>query len=78
MTRPVTWFTGKWADQSHLTLESEKAGTEFTVYAVLWPERSPSAPSGLKAALNDGALRISRPDGKIDLITLTDTSLELK
>jgi hypothetical protein len=73
-----SYVTGKWSDQSHLTLESAEAAPEFTVYAVLWPERASSKPVVLKAVLNGGALRIARPDGKTDNIALTDTSLELK
>jgi hypothetical protein len=73
-----SYVTGKWSNQDHLTLESTKPATEFTVYAVLWPERSGTAPAPLKVALNEDVLRITRPDGKTDLITLTDASLELK
>ena len=54
----------KWANQSHLTLEGAKAATDFTVYAVLWPERLSSTPAALKAVLNDGTLRVTCPDGK--------------
>jgi hypothetical protein len=73
-----SYVTGTWSDQSHLTLESAEAAMEFTVYAVLWPERAASMPAALKAALNHGALRVTRPDGNTDLIALTDASLELK
>jgi hypothetical protein len=73
-----SYVTGKWSNQSHLTLESDEFTTEFTVYAVLWPERASSPPPTLRAALLDGVLRVGRPDGRTDLITLTDTSLELK
>jgi len=73
-----SYVTGKWSDQSHLTLQSDEAATEFTVYAVLWPERTSSAPATLQAALQGGVLRVGRPDGRTDLIALTDTSLELK
>ena len=73
-----SYVTGKWSDQSHLTVESAEAAPEFTVYAVLWPERAASMPAALKAALNHGALRVTRPDGKTDVIALTDASLELK
>jgi hypothetical protein len=45
---------------------------------VLWPERTSSTPAALRAALNEGTLRVTRPDGKTDLIALTDASLELK
>jgi hypothetical protein len=73
-----SYVTGKWTNQSHLTVESADEATDFTVFAVLWPERTSSTPPVLKAALKDGALSVHRPDGKTDLITLTDTSLELK
>jgi len=73
-----SYVTGKWSDQSHLTLESTEAAKGFTVYAVLWPEHASSAPAALRATLNDGVLRVARPDEKTDIITLTDSSLELK
>lgn len=73
-----SYVTGIWSDQRHLTLESAEAATEFTVYAVLWPDRKSSKPTPLSTTLKDGALRVARPDGKTDLIALTDTSLELK
>ena len=73
-----SYVTGKWSDQSHLTLESAEAAKEFTVDAVLWPERTLSTPAALRVTLNDGVLRVTRPDGKTDLIALTDASLELK
>jgi len=73
-----SYVTGKWSDQSHLTVESVEAATEFTVYAVLWPERAASTPAALKAGLNDGVLKVTRPDGKTDIIALTDALLELK
>jgi hypothetical protein len=73
-----SWVTAKWTNQSHLTVESADAARQFTVFAVLWPERASSAPAALRAALQDGALRVARPDGNTDRITLTDTSLELK
>jgi hypothetical protein len=73
-----SYVTGKWSDQRHLALESAEAAKGFTVYAVLWPERASSTPAPLRGALNDSVLRVSRPDGKTDLIALTDTSLILK
>jgi len=73
-----SYVTGTWSDQSHLILESAEAATEFTVYAVLWPERTPSMPAALKATLSDGSLNVTRPDGKTDRIVLTDNSLEFK
>jgi len=74
----ASYVTGKWANQSHLTLESTEPAKEFTVYAVLWPERASSVPAELKSAFKDDALRVTRPDGKSDVIVLTDTSLEMK
>jgi hypothetical protein len=73
-----SYVTSKWSNQSHLTLESNMPATEFTVYAVLWPERRGTAPAAVKTTLEDGGLRVMRPDGKTDRVTLTDTSLELK
>ena len=72
------YITAKWTNQSHLTVESVEPAAEFNVFAVLWPDRGSSAPAVLKAALDDGALKITRPDGKTDLIILTNTSLEIK
>ncbi len=74
----ASYVTGKWSNQSHLTVESARAAKEFTVYAVLWPERESSSPAGIKASADDGVLHVVRPDGKSDLIALTDSSLELK
>lgn len=73
-----SWVTAKWTDQSHLTIESAEPAKEFTVFAVLWPERASSKPIALTAAIKDGSLKITRPDGKTDHIALTDTSLEIK
>ena len=72
------YITGKWTNQSHLTVESAEPAKEFTVFAVLWPDRASSKPVGRTATLKDGSLKVTRPDGKTDLIALTDTSLELK
>ena len=72
-----SYVTGKWTNQSHLTAESVEPATEFTVFAVLWPERGGERPVALSARLRDGVLEVTRPDGKTDHITLTDTSLEL-
>ncbi len=68
-----SYVTAKWTDQQHLTVESVEPATEFTVFAVLWPERR--SPAAVQATLQDNRLRVQRPDGKTDLIMLTDTSL---
>jgi hypothetical protein len=74
----ASYVTGKWLNQSHLTLDSTEPAKEFTVYAVLWPERTSSTAAELRSALKDDALRVNRPDGKVDVIVLTDASLEVK
>jgi hypothetical protein len=72
-----SYVTGKWSNQSHLTLESKESAKEFTVFSVLWPERGGNTVK-LAAALNDaGVLTVTRPDGKTDRLTLTDDSLKL-
>lgn len=72
------YITGTWHDQVHLTLESSEAAREFTVYAVLWPERGPE-PASLAASLaSNGSLRITRGDRKSDTLTITDAGLDLK
>ncbi|HTS19903.1 MAG TPA: heparinase II/III family protein [Verrucomicrobiae bacterium] len=74
----ASYVTAKWSNQDHLTLESAAAAPSFTVYAVLWPERTGSAPAALNVSLDGDTLRVARPDGKTDQIVLSDTSLELK
>lgn len=72
------YLSGKWTPQQHLTLASNEAATEFTIYSVLWPERG-TKPATVSAALAaNGTLTIPRPDGKTDKLTLTDTSFSLK
>jgi hypothetical protein len=72
-----SYVTGEWSNQSHLTIETVKSANDFTIYAVLWPERA-STPTTLVAALEGTQLSIKRPDGRIDKLVLTDASLELK
>src|SRR6185295_12052699 len=47
-----SYLTGKWSNQSHLTVESVDAAKDFTVFAVLWPDRTPT--EKLTVALRDG------------------------
>jgi hypothetical protein len=77
------YVTGSWHDQGHLTLESEQAATEFTVYAVLWPERIAARAEKVtvaqpRASLDGEVLTVTRPDGKVDRIRLTDSALSLE
>ena len=74
----ASYVTGKWTDQSHLTVTSAAAAKNFTVFAVLWPERGADKTVKLAATLgDDGVLTIVRPDGKTDRIALADNSLTI-
>lgn len=65
------YVTGEWSDQSHLSVESVEAADDFTVFAVLWPDRVEG--QTIEATLHDAdTLRILRPDGKVDYVRLTD------
>ena len=56
------YVTGKWTNQWHFTAESAAPAASFTVYAVLWPERSGRAPAAISASLSPtGTLLIHRP-----------------
>lgn len=72
-----SYLTGKWHNQQHLTLETTTAANEFTLYSVLWPERG-AVPALIEAKLNGPTLTITRPDGKTDILTLTDDALTLR
>jgi hypothetical protein len=72
------YITGSWHNHAHLTADSAEAATDFTVFAILWPERG-ATPALLAAKLNGSdTVTISRPDGKSDTVTLTDTMLSLR
>ncbi|WP_414660902.1 heparinase II/III domain-containing protein [Horticoccus sp. 23ND18S-11] len=72
------YITGSWHNQAHLSLESDNAANEFTVYAVLWPERG-AQPAAIEVTIDRAAtLSVRRPDGKADTITLSDTALAVK
>ena len=73
-----SYVTGKWSNHVHFTAESIEAAKAFTVYAVLWPEPSGSAPVSLEAELRDGFLSVKRPDGKTDKLAMTDTALYIQ
>ena len=73
------WVTAEWRDHVTLNLSSREKGTDFTVYAVLWPEPKLGGARNLDAALNEqGQLVVTRPDGAQDKITLTDESLVIE
>jgi hypothetical protein len=73
-----SYVTGEWSNQSHLTVQSADPAEDFTIFSVLWPERSGTAPVALTTRMTDSALVIQRPDGKTDTVTLTDTALTVK
>ena len=70
------YITGSWHDQTHLSVESVEPASEFTVFAVLWPERG-AQPAALEATLADNALTVRRPDGRRDIVLISDTSLSI-
>lgn len=72
------YITATWHNHAHLTAESTEPAKEFTVFAVLWPERGAN-PAPLTATLGaDGRLTVKRPDGRTDVLRLTDTALALE
>jgi hypothetical protein len=74
-----SYVTGGWDDQVHFTATSEAAAKSFTVFAVLWPERSNAAAVALDTTLSaSGELTIRRPDGRTDTLQLTDDALTLR
>jgi hypothetical protein len=70
------YVTGKWTPKQHLTAETTTSAKTFTIYSVLWPERGPQ-PAAINLTEKDGALTITRPDGKTDTLTVTDDSCVL-
>jgi hypothetical protein len=72
----ASYVTAKWSNQSHLTLESAEAANLFTVFAVLWPDRS--RVSKLPVTLDArGTLVVTRPDGKRDRVRVDDKTCEI-
>jgi hypothetical protein len=73
-----SYLTGKWHNQQHLTLESTASARSFTLWSVLWPERSGTAPVSLQVENRGDALVVTRPDGKTDTLHLTDETIVLR
>ena len=72
-----SYVTGKWSNQSHLTVEIAEAAKDFTVFAVLWPDRK--LVEKLNVSLReDSVLEITRPDGKRDRVRIEDTKFEIR
>lgn len=70
------YVTGTWSRQSHLAVESADSAKDFTVYAVLWPDRKPARELTVKLR-EGGTLEIARPDGKLDFVRVDDTVCEI-
>ena len=72
------FITGTWHNHAHLAAESAESAKEFTVYAILWPERGSAAPIVSASVDASGALFIQRPDGRKDTLTLSDSACVVK
>lgn len=73
----ASYVTGSWGDQAHLTVTSGAPASSYTVWAVLWPERTNAAPAAVRVALEKDTLTVTRPDGRVDRVVLTDQSLSV-
>ncbi|WP_221029088.1 heparinase II/III domain-containing protein [Actomonas aquatica] len=72
------WVTTKWRDHMHLTLEARDPADDQIVFAVLWPEPELGGASALTASVDArGRLVVTRPDGQVDTITLTDDAVAI-
>ncbi len=73
------WVTGKWRDHLNLTLEAAAPAEDQTVHAVLWPEPTLGGARSLAAIVDEqNRLVVTRPDGQVDTITLTDTTVTIE
>jgi acetyl esterase/lipase len=71
-----SYLTGKWSNQQHLTVESAESAKDFTVFEVLWPDRTATEKLDV-ASHEDSTLEISPPDGKRDRVKIDDSKLEI-
>lgn len=67
-------------DQSHFQANTVRESRDQVLFAVLWPTRDPAdAPRFSVSLSKDGnTLRVSRPDGLVDAIRLTDADLAVE
>ncbi len=72
------YITASWHDQAHLTLEAADTAQDTTIYAVLWPERGTQPAATAVTLAADGALTLVRPDGRTDVVTVTDQALTIR
>jgi hypothetical protein len=65
-------------DQAHFQANTGIDKMEHVVFAVLWPSQDGSDCSRLSVeVLDNGKLRITRPDGVVDVVELTDDALSV-
>lgn len=71
--------TAEWnLKQNHLYAETADAANEHVIFAVLWPEKQGTAPADLRVSRDGATLTVQRPDGRTDVLTLNDDSLDLR
>ena len=68
-----SWVTAEWRDHVSLELTTREKAADHSVFSVLWPEPDKYRMAKIPATLDaDNRLTVKRPDGKTDVITLTD------
>jgi hypothetical protein len=72
------YVTGSWRNHAHLTVETQKPAREVSIYTVLWPERGTQPATLMASRDGQSTITIRRPDGKVDVVTLTDQALVVK
>jgi hypothetical protein len=72
--------TGAWSEQSHLFARTARPSRKHVVFAVLWPEKAASGEAPVVDVTLTGpdSLRIIRPDGRTQDVTLSDTSASVR
>lgn len=67
----------KWSEQKHFSAESPTAAKSQILYSVLWPEPGLS-PKALQASWRNDTLTIRRPDGRVDVVRITDDAVSVR
>jgi hypothetical protein len=72
-------YRGTWPNQFHLTAASPQPAAEQTIYSVIWPWPGRDAGRPISAKLApDGALVVTRPDGRTDTLSFGNGPVSLK
>ncbi len=71
------YITGRWTNHRHLTVESLQPAGDFTVFAVLWPDRGTIQNLEVVWSGPD-TITIHRPDGRSDRVRITDARCEIE